>query len=62
MSTEKDLDISDSASTSGEEPEKDAESTNVTPSSEELTDEQLAQISGGVGAEPPPMDVHPQST
>jgi bacteriocin-like protein len=55
MSTEKDLDISDSASTSGEEPEQDAEATNAAPSSEELTDEQLAQISGGGLGDPPPV-------
>jgi bacteriocin-like protein len=58
MSSEQDLDTAESAPTTGAKPE-DAESPSAAPSSEELTDEQLALISGGVGSEPPPMGVYP---
>jgi bacteriocin-like protein len=62
MSNEQDLDTAEPTPPPGEELAPDAEAPTAAPASEELTDEQLATISGGMGVQPPPMTVQPPTS
>jgi len=62
MSNEQDLDSAEPTPTPGEELAPDVETPTATPTSEELTDEQLATISAGMGVQPPPMNVQPPTS